>query len=79
MRYHQWCWIVRGIGLLGGIVLAAGMLNNNNMFLCLTGVAVLLIALAVSAAKLRCPACGKRIPEQVNMRIEVCPHCGKPL
>ena len=65
--------------MLGGIVLAAGMLNNNNMFLCLTGVAVLLIALAVSVAKLRCPACGKRIPEQVNMRIEVCPHCGKPL
>lgn len=65
--------------MLGGIVLAAGMLNNKNMFLCLAGVSVLLIALVVSAVKLRCPACGKRIPERVNMRIEVCPHCGKPL
>ncbi len=79
MRYHEWCWVVRGIGLLGGIVLAAGMLNEKNIFLCLIGVSFLLIALVVSAVKLRCPECGKRIPEQVHMRIEVCPHCGKPL
>lgn len=79
MGYHAWCWIVRGIGLLGGIILAAGMLNGNNTILCLVGIAILFIAVIVSAMKLKCPECGKHIPEKVNMRIKMCPHCGKPL
>jgi len=79
MGYRAWCWIVRGIGLLGGILLAAGLLNDKSVLLCLMGFLFLITALVVSAIKLKCPECGKRIPERVNMKIEVCPHCGKPL
>lgn len=79
MGYHTWCWIVRGISLLGGVVLAAGMLNGNHAVLCLSGLALLLLALAVSAVKLKCPACGRRIPERIDMRISVCPYCGEKL
>lgn len=73
MGYHGWCWIVKGISFV------AGMLNEKDMLLCLTGVVVLLIALVVSGVKIRCPECKKRIPERMNMRIEVCPYCGKRL
>ena len=65
--------------MLGGIILAVGMLNGKNALLCLIGVGILLIALAVSAMKLKCPECGRRIPERVNMKVEVCPYCGKEL
>lgn len=79
MSYHVWCWIVRGIGLLGGVILAAGMLNERNALLCLLGGGLLGVALIISAIKLTCPGCGKRIPERINMKINVCPHCGEPL
>ena len=79
MSYHTWCWIVRGIGLAGGAFWGAGVLSDNNRELCALGVVFLIVGLIVAAWKLRCPKCRRRIPERINMKIEMCPYCGEKL
>lgn len=79
MGYHAWCWCVRGIGLLGGSSIFLGIIVGNNVWLYSCGIILLVAGLIVSAWKLRCPKCNRRIPERVNMKIERCPYCGEKL
>lgn len=78
LGYHGWVWVVRGVGLLGGVFFLRWRLHDDAISF-IIGVIIWLIAFVIAGVKLICPHCGKRIPERLNMRIDCCPHCGKRL
>lgn len=77
LRYTQWKWICRSIGLLAAILILFNYYKRGIPFV--LGLVLLLITLVVAVITLRCPYCGYKLGDPPFTKLERCPHCGKEL
>lgn len=63
---------------MGGIVGFFAVIQESYTMYIMCG-AILLLALIIAACALRCPKCGKCVPDRFTMKFDYCPHCGEKI
>ena len=82
MNYRKWCFVIRGSTLLIGIFLFIGIVMGEKQeklvstIFWIIGIFFFIIIFIISIWKLRCPECGKRVPDLFPIiKYRSCPHC----